>query len=156
MDCCSWRHHERSLRSLLRRATPLAVGRWQDSSILRSYAPKGHKPVRAYCCCGGCGGCGADRVSDTHVCPCAPTRVQLIKTDRRQCTSRFGWTDQPVPLRLLPPSAGSRRPQVQNITQPQGEDKDCEARPPHSPLLWRKGDAIFSISSVLDALDPDC
>ena len=68
MDCCSWRHHERSLRSLLRRATPLAVGRRLDSSILRNYAPEGHKPVRAWWwlwwlwwLCGGCvvvvGGC---------------------------------------------------------------------------------------------------
>ena len=33
----------------------------------------------------------------THVCPCAPTRVHLIKSDRRQCASPFGWTVQLVP-----------------------------------------------------------
>ena len=38
MDCCSWRHHERSLRSLLRSATPLVVGRRPDSSILRKWS----------------------------------------------------------------------------------------------------------------------
>ena len=49
MHCCSWRHHERTLRSLLRRATPPAEGRRLDSSILRNYATKqGHKPVRAW------------------------------------------------------------------------------------------------------------
>ena len=43
------------------------------------------------------------------------------------------------------------------ITQPQGEEKDCEARPPHPPLLRRKGGAIFSIASALSAqgLGPD-
>ena len=47
MDCCSWRHHEPSLHSLLRRATPLAVGRRLDSSILRNNATKG----RGVCLC---------------------------------------------------------------------------------------------------------
>ena len=37
------------------------------------------------------------------------------------------------------------------LTQPQGEEKDCEARPPHPQLLRRKGGAIFSIASALDA-----
>ena len=37
------------------------------------------------------------------------------------------------------------------LTQPRVEEKDCEARPPHRPLLRRKGGAIFSISSALDA-----
>ena len=41
-----------------------------------------------------------------------------------------------------------------NFTQPQVEEKDCEARPPHPPLLRRKGSAIFSIASALDALGP--
>ena len=45
--------------------------------------------------CGGCGGCGADVVYDVRVYPCTPTVMQLIKTDRRQCSSPFGWTDQP-------------------------------------------------------------
>ena len=41
------------------------------------------------------------------------------------------------------------------ITQPQGEEKYGEVRQPHLPLLRRKGSAIFSISSALDALDPE-
>ena len=49
-----------------------------------------------------------------------------------------------TPLRLFPPKAGSRRPQVQTITQPRVEEKDCEARPPRSPLLRRKRAESFS------------
>ena len=44
---------------------------------------------------------------------------------------------------------------MQTITQPQVEEKDCEARQPHPPLLHRKGGAIFSISSALDDPDPE-
>ena len=44
---------------------------------------------------------------------------------------------------------------VANLNQPQGEEKDCEARPPHPPLLRRKGSAIFSVSLALDAQDPE-
>ena len=70
-----------------------------------------------------------------------------------QCTSPFGWTDQPE-------TPGFLRRQVPGFpsaefTQPQGEEKDCEARPPHPPLLRRKGGAIFSISSALSAQDLD-
>ena len=84
------------------------------------------------------------------------TRMQLMKMDQCQCTGPFGCTDQPAKALRL-----SLRRQVPgvpgaNLTQPQGEEKDCEARPPHPPLLRRKGGAIFSISSALDALDPDC
>ena len=42
-------------------------------------------------------------------------------------------------LRLFPPKAGSRRPQCKQSPNPKS----------------RKGGAIFSISSALDALDPD-
>ena len=83
--------------------------------------------------------------------------MHLIKMGQCQFTDPFGWTVQPAKktLRLFPPKAGSRRPQGQKIiTQPQGEEKDCEARPPRSPLLRRKGGAIFSISS-LSAQDPN-
>ena len=72
--------------------------------------------------------------------------VQLIKPDQCQCTGRFGWTDQPETPYACSLRERSRRPQVQIITQPQGEEKDCEARPPHPSLLRRKGGAIFSIS----------
>ena len=58
------------------------------------------------------GGGGADYVYDVCVCPCTPTVMQRIKPDRRQCTSPFGWTDQPEKtLLLFPPKAGSKRPQ---------------------------------------------
>ena len=60
--------------------------------------------------------------------------MQLIKTDQCQCTGPFGWTDQPES-----PYACCLRKQVPgipraNLTQPQGEEKDCEGRPPHPPL----------------------
>ena len=76
--------------------------------------------------------------------------MQLIKIDP------FGWTVQPeypyaCSLRRQVPGVPSANP-----TPPQVEEKDCEARPPHSFLLRRKGSAIFSISSALDALDPGC
>ena len=60
-------------------------------------------------------------------------RVQLIKTGQCQCTDPFGWTDQPEKaLHLVPPKAGSRCPQCKpHPMQTQGEEKDCEARPPH-------------------------
>ena len=108
-----------------------------------------------WCVCGGGGG-GAD-LCVAHECLSSRAHsCKLIETDRRQCASPFGWTEQPAKaLCLLPPSAGSRRPRVQNLTQLQVEEKDCEARPPHSPLLRRKGGAIFSISPALDALDPE-
>ena len=41
-----------------------------------------------------------------------------------------------------------------NLTQPQGEEKDCEARPPPPPTPSEEAvgrGAIFSISSALDA-----
>ena len=82
------------------------------------------------------------------------TRLQLIKKmDQCQCTGPFGWTDQPethyaCSLRRQVPGVPSA-----NLAQPQVEEKDCEARPPHPPLLRRKGGAIFSTSSALDALD---
>ena len=83
------------------------------------------------------------------------TRMHLTYMDQRQRTGPFGWTDQPEPrdacsLRRQVPGVPSAK-----ITQPQGEEKDCEARPPDSPLLRRKGSASFSISSALDALDPE-
>ena len=59
-----------------------------------------------------------------------------------QChrTSPFGWIVQPAKaLRLFPPKADSRRPQVQTITQPQVEEKDCEARPPQPSTPSEEG-----------------
>ena len=79
------------------------------------------------------------------------TRMQLVKMDKCQCTGPFGWTDKPEKaLRPFSPKPSSWRPWCK--THPtQVEEKDCEARPPHLPLLRRGGCAIFSISSALDA-----
>ena len=91
-----------------------------------------------------------------HVRSCLSARAKK-KWGQCQCTDPFGWTDQPekpyaCSLRRQVPG----RPPEANLTQPQVEEKDCEARPPHLPLLRRKGGAIFFISSALDALDPEC
>ena len=110
------------------------------------------KGIRACGCCGccGCGGCGADAMYDVRVYPCTPTVMQLIKkANTNVLASSAG-------LSSRKPYACSLREQVPGvpkckITQPQGEEKDCEARPPHPPLLRRKGGAIFSIASALDA-----
>ena len=89
-------------------------------------------------CC-GCGGYGAD-LCVAHECLFSRAHAcRLIKTDRRQCASPFGWTDQPethyaCSLRRQVPGVPSA-----NLAQPQDEEKDCEARPPHSPLLRREG-----------------
>ena len=71
-------------------------------------------------------------------------RVQLIKMGQCQCTDPFGWTDQPGV------------PECKTLTQPQVEEKDCEARRPHPPLLRKKGGAIFSIALELSAPGPEC
>ena len=92
---------------------------------------------------GGGGGGGADTVYGVRVCPCTPTIMQIIKMDQCQCTGPFGWTDQPetshaCSLRRQVPGVSSAK-----LTQPQGEEKDCEARPLHLPLLRRKGAQSF-------------
>ena len=46
-----------------------------------------------------------------------------IKMGQCQCTDPFSWTDQPEPLRLFPPKAGSRRPQVQKSPNPKARKK---------------------------------
>ena len=59
---------------------------------------------------------------------------------------------------LFTPEAGSRLSRRKNLTQPQAEEKDCEARPLLSLLQRSQRDAIFSIVSALDApqdLRPD-
>ena len=53
------------------------------------------------------------------------------------------------------PYACSLRRQVKGVPSanlPKAREKDCEARPPHPPLLRRKGRANFSIVSTLYAL----
>ena len=81
-------------------------------------------------------------------------RMQLIKTDRPQCAGPLR-LDCPAgtPLRLLPPSAGSRRSQVQKSPNPKARKKIARHAHLSPPLLRRKGGAIFSISSALSAQD---
>ena len=69
---------------------------------------------------------------------------------QHQCASPFGWTDQPDLPTPAPSEGRFQASPVANLTQPQVEEKDCEARPPHSPILRRKGGAIFSISPGLE------
>ena len=97
--------------------------------------------------------CGAD---STRMPVHTRTRLhhQLKWTSASALVPSAGLASWKTPLHLFPPKAGSRRPQVQTVTQPQGEEKDCEARPPRPPLLRRKGSAIFSISLALDAPGP--
>ena len=103
------------------------------------------------------GGGGADVVLRKSVCPFKRTHA-VNQMGWCQRTSPFGWTDQPEkPLRQFPQKAGSRRPQSK--TSPNSKSRKKIARHAHLtpllPLLRRKGSAIFSISSALDALDPD-
>ena len=87
-------------------------------------------------------------VYDTHVCPCVPTRVHaILKTDRRQCASPFGWTVQPeTPYACAFESRFQASPRCKNLTQPQVEEKDCEARP-HLTLHSFRGRGAQSFPS---------
>ena len=97
--------------------------------------------------------CGRDAL---HVClSIRASCVQLIKKGQCQCTSPFGWTDQPEKPAPVPSEGSFQAFPKQNLTQPQVEEKDCEARPPHLPSPTEEGRAIFSISSALDAPDPE-
>ena len=98
------------------------------------------------------------RTVELHTCVCPyaqAARTELKRTSASALVPSAGLTSRKKTLRLFPPKAGSRRPQCKYITQLQVEEKDCEARPPHPPLLRRKGSAIFSISSGLDAPGPE-
>ena len=54
--------------------------------------------------------------------------------DQCQRTSPFGWTVQPEKdPKPVPYEGRFQASQAQNLTQPQVEEKDCEARPPHPP-----------------------
>ena len=83
-----------------------------------------------------------------HLC----AQVQLIKKATTIVLASSAGLSSPTPY------ACSLREQVPGvpkckITQPQGEEKDCEARPPLPLLPRRKEEAIFSISSALSALE---
>ena len=144
IDNRSWRAHARSRRCRRLIAAPVAL---PTPTMVDNIKAQQKSPTQTEQ--------RADGVYDVRVCPCTPTVMQLIKTDQCQCAGPFGWTVQPAPhyaccLRRQVPGVPCA-----NITQPQVEEKDCEARPSHPPLLRRKGCAIFSISSELDALDPE-
>ena len=110
---------------------------------------------------GGGGGGGGEGVrwwwcrrSVVRACLSMRTRMHPIDMDQRDSAlvPSAGLTSRKNPYawflrRQVPGVPGA------NLTQLHGEEKDCEARPPHPPLLRRKGGAIFSISSALDALD---
>ena len=66
-------------------------------------------------------------------------RMQQIKMGQCQCTDPFGWTDQPEPPTPVPSEGRFQASPMQTITQPQGEEKDCEARPPHPPSPSEEG-----------------
>ena len=94
----------------------------------------------------------------TRVSHHSSARVQLIKMGQCQCTDPFGWTDQPDnrPYALPSECRFEASPGATTHTQFQVEEKDCEARRPHSPLLRKKGCAIFSIALELSAPGPEC
>ena len=61
-------------------------------------------------------------------------RMQLIKTDRRQCAGPFGWTVQPAPhyaccLRVQVPGV----PRCKKFTHTQGEEKRLRGTPTSLP-----------------------
>ena len=88
-----------------------------------------------------CGGCGAD---------CAITKTRLTMSSASALVPSAGLTSRKPPAPV--PSEGRFQASPgANLTQPQVEEKDCEARPPHplTPSKKKKG-AIFSIVSALD------
>ena len=103
-----------------------------------------------------CGGGGADVWLYAHVYPYVHAACNELKkwASTSVLAPSTGLTSRKKPhtcsLRRQTPSVPDGK-----ITQPRVEEKDCEARPPHPPLLRRKGGAIFSISSALDAQDPE-
>ena len=67
---------------------------------------------------------GSDTVYVMCVCPYMTTCKQQISMGWCHCTSPFGWNDQPAKvLRLFPPKAGSKRPQVQTSPNPKSRKK---------------------------------
>ena len=84
-------------------------------------------------------GCRCVVVRTSASCACLSRAANLKWVSASALTPSAGLTSRTKTLRPFPPKAGSRRPQCKYITQPQGEEKDCEARPPHPPLLRRKG-----------------
>ena len=79
-------------------------------------------------------------------------RVQLIKwVSASALTPSAGLTSREKSPTPVPSESRFQVSPVQTSPQPQGEEKDCEVRPPLPLLLRRKGEAIFSIASALSA-----
>ena len=170
IDCCSCRYHERSRRCRRLIAATVAVSHeppaWVrlETSRAKEGATLGQTRggwwwllwlvkrlvlvvvvVRTVCF--------------TRVSGQSRARIQLIKMGQCQCTSPFGWTVQPAKTPTLVPSEGrcQASPSAKK-SSPNSKSRKKIARHAGltSPLLRRKGGAIFSISSALGAPDPEC
>ena len=84
---------------------------------------------------GGGGGGGADLFVAHEFLSSRAHSCKLIKTDRRQCASPFGWTVQPETPTPVPSEGRFQASPVQTSPNPKARKKDCEARPPHTPLF---------------------
>ena len=82
-----------------------------------------------------------------------------LKMGQHHCAIPFGWTDQPDLPTPIPSEGRFQASPVQTSPNPKSRKKIARLAhltpPPPSPLLRRKGGAIFSISSALGAVDPD-
>ena len=69
-----------------------------------------------------------------------------------------GLTSRKFPVPVASESRFQASSGLQTITHPQGEEKDCRGTPTSllSHTIGGRGSAIFSNSSALGALDPDC
>ena len=107
---------------------------------------------------GGCGGGGgADVVCSKRFWSCKLTRMQLFKWAGASApTPSAGLTSRQKPYAFSLRKQVPGVPKCKHLTQLQVEEKDCEARQPHPPLLRRKGSAIFSIALTLSAPGPEC
>ena len=85
-------------------------------------------------------------------------RMQLIKLGQCQCTDPFGWTDQPAKNPTPFPSESRFQASPGAKTSPNSKSRKKIARHAGltSPLLRRKGGAIFSIALELSAPGPEC
>ena len=101
------------------------------------------------------------RSSTVVECSCRSHADGLLLMPKHRTQQRTG-ASAPVPSAGLSsrhpttPVASECRFQASpgaKFTQPQGEEKDCEARPPLPLSFGGRGSAIFSISSALSAQD---
>ena len=150
---CLCRHHEGSRRCLLRIATPPAEGRLLDSSMCSQRKKQRSQTclslvvvvvvvVRTWC------------YTWVSVHPCA--RVQLIKWAIASALASSAGLSSRHPTTPVPSEGRFQAsPGAKNSPNPKARKKI--ARPAHltSHSFGGRGGAIFSISSALDALDPE-